>query len=56
MNEETKQFLIKVIIVAVVVYGFYMFTSPYQKCMRGEAESPSEATAIRRYCENRTAW
>ena len=56
MNEETKQFLIKVIIVAVVVYGFYMFTSPYQKCMRGEAETQEVSNTMRRYCENRTAW
>ena len=45
MDEQTKQFLIKVIVAGVVVYALYMLMSPLQQCKRN-------LLAIDRYSDN----
>jgi hypothetical protein len=36
MNEETKQFVIKLLVAGAVVLGLYFIASPYQNCVRAE--------------------
>ena len=35
MDEKTKQFAIRLLIVVVVITAFYYFASPMQNCLRG---------------------
>ena len=45
-----KRFIIRLVLIAAVVAGLYLFLSPYQSCLRksGEAEL--------RYCGANTNW
>ena len=46
MNEETKQFVIKLLVAGAVVLGLYFIASPYQNCVRTEMGWATQGGAI----------
>ena len=36
MDEQTKQFVIKILVAGAIVFGLYFAISPYQNCVRTE--------------------
>jgi len=49
MTEDTKQFIIKFLVICGVISALYFVFSPYQNCMRSSGESPA-------YCDATTSW
>ena len=57
MTEDTKQFVIKVLVVGVVIVALYFLFSPYRTCMRRSiADSPTAAALDSFSCMGNTSW
>ena len=69
MDEQTKQFVIKMLVAGAVVLGLYFITSPYQNCVRQEMAwwgtnedgstrpiSLQEENRIHTSCRDETTW
>jgi hypothetical protein len=68
MDEQTKQFVIKILVAGAIVLGLYFIISPYQNCARTElafqttgltlTEARLEAATIRAKvrCRQQTTW
>ena len=54
MTEDTKQFIIKVLVAGVVIVALYFLFSPYRICTRGFTD-PSSVSAIAG-CIAETSW
>jgi len=59
MTEDTKQFIIKVLVAGAVLLVLYFVFSPYRNCMRGQQsyieESGSASESIV-FCAANTNW
>ena len=51
MTEDTKQFVIKVLVAGVVIVALYFLFSPYRNCMRTLQRSD-----VNPYCTENTSW
>ena len=51
MPKDTKQFIIKVLVVGAVLLVLYFVFSPYRNCMRA-----TRSVTPMRYCMERTSW
>jgi len=57
MTEDTKQFVIKVLVAGVVIVALYFLFSPYRNCMRRSiADNPTAATRDMITCTSATSW
>ncbi|SVD99857.1 uncharacterized protein METZ01_LOCUS452711 [marine metagenome] len=54
MTEDTKQFVIKVLVAGVVIVALYFLFSPYRICTRAFPD-PSSAAAMAG-CIEQTSW
>lgn len=50
MDDNTKQFLIRVGIIAAIVFAFYWWFSPYRHCVRTYGDD------IAMMCAEKTTW
>jgi hypothetical protein len=50
MTEDTKQFIIKVLVAGVVIVALYFVFSPYQTCMR---DTDGDYLS---FCTQNTSW
>ena len=54
MTEDTKQFIIKVLVAGVVIVALYFLFSPYRVCMRTPFRAVGEPRVIT--CIDNTSW
>jgi hypothetical protein len=54
MTEDTKQFIIKVLVVGVVIVALYFLFSPYRNCTRAFTDSSS--VSVMAGCIEETSW
>jgi len=55
MTEDTKQFLIKFLVMGAVISVLYLAFSPYRNCLR-DPDNSAEGFVTHRFCNATTSW